>query len=173
MAPSGDDQWRELNRELEGAMAINDFQRMSQLYFEMALQTYREGRGFAHLLEQRAKAELMHWKRSGDVTQVSVQTADDSCPQCKKLNGARFEIDDALHNMPLPQVDCSHELQTGKPGWCRCLYLPVIKDMPEVAADQPEAKKQGFFTPASAIVFIILLFICGCALCYYVPQLTR
>ena len=173
MSEPDDEQWQDLNRQLKEAMAANDFQRISQLYFEMALQTYHEGRGFRHLLEQRAKSELMRWKRAGFVTHVNVHAVENSCPQCKKLNGAQFAIKDALQNMPLPQTDCSHESDPGKPGWCRCIYLPVIEDTkPDPPEQKPEPKSGSPFNCSTAIVFVIIIVICGCALLWYIPQLT-
>jgi hypothetical protein len=75
--------------------------------------------------------ELRRHKASGRVEQVQILAARDSCPSRMKLNGAVFAVDQALGQMAIRSIECTFEWREGKPGWCRCTYLPVVSVPPE------------------------------------------
>jgi hypothetical protein len=94
--------------------------------FSMALFLYEEGRDFLQLLQRLRKMELMSYEGWGRPAQVEILAGGDSCESCKAQNGRILTVDQALKTMPLPNNTCSYELEPGKPGWCRCIYLPVF-----------------------------------------------
>lgn len=94
------------------------------LYFEMALFLYNMHRDFFEHLQMSAKTELMVYKQQG-IEKVFISTCGDaSCPECQKLSGRVYTIDEALREKPIPCKACSHQLHEGKAGWCRCHYMP-------------------------------------------------
>ena len=94
--------------------------------FSMALFLYEEGRDFLQLLQQLRETELMRYNEWGTPTQVEILAGDDSCDSCKSQNGRILTVDEALKTMPIPNKSCTYELERGKLGWCRCVYLPAI-----------------------------------------------
>jgi hypothetical protein len=64
--------------------------------------------------------EISNYKKRNVVCAVEVLAARDSCEACKKLNGQRFALNQALE---LPYEHCDHNLG------CRCGYLPIVKGM--------------------------------------------
>jgi predicted RNA-binding Zn-ribbon protein involved in translation (DUF1610 family) len=122
----GDVVWSLFHKALDGSMKGGDLQEVKMLYFEMALFLYQEGRGFSHLLEQSRKMELVGYKEWGRPMQVEILAGGDSCESCKAQNGRILTVDEALKTMPLPNKGCTYELKPGRPGWCRCVYLPVL-----------------------------------------------
>lgn len=122
----GDASWEELNKHLQEAMKQGNFSTMSYLYFLMAEQRAKEGKSFFEFLQLARKMELENYKRA-NIEEVEMLTAgDESCESCKPLSGKILKIEKALKEMPIPRKDCTHELDKGITGWCRCTYLPVV-----------------------------------------------
>lgn len=53
---------------------------------------------------------------------VRVETQKDACPECQKLSGKIFSIEEAMNRNPLPHSACTHDLKRGV-GLCRCHFL--------------------------------------------------
>lgn len=58
-------------------------------------------------------------------TRVEVECDKDACPNCRKMAGKRFSIEEAMESMPLPCKDCTTEIDAVK-GYCRCRYFAVF-----------------------------------------------
>lgn len=111
--------------------------------------------------------KLLGYHATGFCSKVQILTSDNSCPECKKLEGKILTIEQALSQMPIPCNNCTFELEDGKPGWCRCTYIPIVDDekeeekFPKTAAPIPvPVKKKGmplwlFLVGAVAIVLLI------------------
>lgn len=122
----GDAVWSLFHEALDDSMKSGDLPELKMLYFEMALFLYQEGRQFFHLLEQSRKMELTGYEEWGRPMQVEILAGRDSCESCKAQNSRILTVDEALKTMPLPNRSCTYELERGKRGWCRCVYLPVV-----------------------------------------------
>ena len=126
---TADAAWADLNKTLLAAMKRSDWQEMSGLYFEQALQLFEEGKPHFNVAQEARTAELQGYLSSGVVAQVQIiTTRDKSCPSCQTLEGRQFTIEEALAQMPIPNPVCDtwkDEAHTN--GWCRCLYVPVLK----------------------------------------------
>jgi hypothetical protein len=123
---SGDVLWSLYNR-LAHDFAIRGKLPPSFLYFLMAHFLYDEGREFRHVLRQSHEMELRQLREQPFSKKVQILASEASCEACQKLGGKVFTVDEALEQMPLPCEDCTFELNPGKPGWCRCLYLAVVE----------------------------------------------
>jgi hypothetical protein len=122
----GDVVWSLFHEALDGSMKSGDFQELKRLYFEMALFLCKEGRDFFPTLQQSRKMELAEYKQRGFVEKVRILAGDASCEACQQLKGKVLTFDEALEQMLIPCKECTFELHEGRPGWCRCLYLPVL-----------------------------------------------
>jgi hypothetical protein len=123
---SGDVLWSLYNRLAHDLAATGD-RAPPFLYFLMAHFLYEDGRDFFPVLQQSGRMELMQQEQYGFVDEVRILTAGDaSCEACQKFEGRVLTLHDALAQMPIPCKECSFELCEGKPGWCRCTYLPVV-----------------------------------------------
>jgi hypothetical protein len=100
----------------------------SPLSFEMALLLYGQGRDFLELLQQSARTTLTQYAGWGVAERVEIRAIPDACDFCRRLSGRVLTIEDALDQMRIPCRECSFELSPGKPGWCRCSYVPVVED---------------------------------------------
>ena len=89
-------------------------------YREMGRLIWQEGKDDKPYIEKALHSQLMYYKLEG-VKQVIVENAggrnDDpsTCPQCAKLHGKKFTIDEAIEKMPIPR-SCISE------SGCRCSY---------------------------------------------------
>jgi hypothetical protein len=127
----GDIIWGLSNQLLGEAMKEGDWHRIKMIYFEQALFLHQSGKDCFRLLQESKKCELREYQQRGKdvVKKVEVLTAiDKSCPDCQKLVGKIFTIEEALKEMPIPAKDCSYKINPEAPtGWCRCCYVPVIE----------------------------------------------
>ncbi len=123
----GDIIWRLSNQLILEAMG--DWDRLKGIYFGQALFLHQSGRDCFKLLQEVAKCELREEQKSDVVEKVEVSTAgNESCPNCQKLEGKIFTIEETLKEMPIPVKDCSHKINPEAPtGWCRCCYVAVIE----------------------------------------------
>lgn len=99
-----------------------------------------DGKPDFHTAQEARKAELMRYQSSTVVTHVRVITCKAySCPSCQRLEGLKFTIEEALAKMPIPNPQCTWARLAGargtdtaredaerNPGWCRCVYAPVV-----------------------------------------------
>lgn len=128
---AADQRWAELNRRLVEAMKANDWGAMSSIYFEQALQLWREGKTFFHILQEAKRSGLRNYLRS-ELGMVQIITAHDEscCSACLTLDGKKLSVTEAIREMPIPVANCTTDVHEfgQQQGWCRCDYLPVIPE---------------------------------------------
>lgn len=110
--------WRVLNSL---AASTTDHSQAKLVYHEMAYLVRGEGNDPKPYLAEAAKHELLDLKKSGVISRVRVQTANDSfvCAQCRALAEKVFTVEQALNDMPIPNA-CENE------NGCRCWYSSVV-----------------------------------------------
>ena len=98
------------------------FRKMAHL--QIAIDSSRNNKDYLPHLKEAAKYELLKYKES-NVGKVEIMTAGkgNACPECQKQSGKIYDIDEALHIMPIPCKACSHTGLGDKPGYCRCTYV--------------------------------------------------
>jgi predicted RNA-binding Zn-ribbon protein involved in translation (DUF1610 family) len=102
------------------------------VYNQLALLLNREKRDASQLLYHARQKELANLKGSGIVKKVKiisgVKAGDTplSCPECAKIQGKIFTIDQALRDMPLPNIKCTCKVYDEIRGFCRCVYTAVV-----------------------------------------------
>lgn len=102
------------------------------VYNQLALLLNREKRDASQLLYHARQTELTNLKRSGIVKKVKiisgVRAGDTtpSCPECAKIQGKIFTIDQAIIDMPLPNIKCTCKIYDELRGFCRCIYTAVV-----------------------------------------------
>jgi hypothetical protein len=106
----------------------SNFNQLPMLYYSMALFVHEEGKDNFYLLKEFAistlhKLELENL--NSDLTiMVEIVSGSNSCDNCKKTDGLRMTIRDALLNLPIPCKECNHSI-----GFCRCYYVAIpIRD---------------------------------------------
>ncbi len=105
-------------------LRTTDLHVLNMLHLQRALFLYYTNREFFTDLQMSAKMELMVYKQQGN-ERVSISTCGDaSCPDCNKLSGRVYTIDEALREKPIPCKACTFRLHGGSVGWCRCRYTP-------------------------------------------------
>lgn len=97
---------------------------LSGLYFDEALFLYETDKPFFKALQESNRMMLISFQQQG-IHKVEIPACDDSCEHCRKHGGRILTVNQALRDMPIPRKDCTHELEKGKPGWCRCVFSPV------------------------------------------------
>ena len=65
---------------------------------------------------------LESYKDSEVIEYVEILATRDSCEACKKGEGNKISLENAIATAPLPVKECSHEC-----GYCRCCYIPVVE----------------------------------------------
>ena len=117
------------------------------MYYTMALFVTREGRSAAHLLQAAARAELEELRAHG-FQQVSISASGNGCEPCTSSNGRTLSIEEALREMPIPNVHCSHVL-SGEFPFCRCSFSPVLESLePSLATQGPHSEHEPSPPPA-------------------------
>ena len=111
----------------------SNYQKLSSIYYSMAVSLNKEGKDFFQLLQQSKKMELLEYKRGGFIKKVKVLTSgkDNSCDSCLKLENKTFTINAALEKMPIPNKDCTHILYDENRGFCRCCYITEVVSIEE------------------------------------------
>jgi hypothetical protein len=99
----------------------DNVQEKVDLYFGMAEILHIRGEDPMQPLWAIHQTELTTFKDIGFL-RVRVETSKDACPECKKLAGKVFTIEEALSGQPLPHRGCKHDIK-GKGGLCRCRFL--------------------------------------------------
>lgn len=117
--------WASFNNLVLQHARISDFSTQQTIYRNMARFVEEEGKDPFHLLQQASRMELMELKQSG-CTKVKTSTCNDNdvCPSCRNLERQVFKIHDALEVMPLPNKECTTDLEYRSRGHCRCCYVP-------------------------------------------------
>jgi len=114
-----------INREAKSGAP--DFHTLQMLYYTMALFLDEEGKDSFSTLVEAKKCELRALEKNfGAKRKVKILTAkEQSCPECQKLEGKIFTIDEALRSMPLPCKECTNPGYTDDDdkGFCRCMYV--------------------------------------------------
>jgi len=106
--------WSTLNAKTLELMKTRNFQRLSNLYYQMAFFLNEEGKNFFYVLQRSRKVELENTKAK----KVKIMSAG-GCPSCKKLDGKSFTVKEALDTMPIPNKNCSNIEYN---NFCRCMY---------------------------------------------------
>lgn len=97
------------------------------LQFSMALYLQQIGKKSDHIRTNIHLNDLKRYKKSNVVKRVEIITAKElSCDNCRKLEGTKITVEDAIKNSPLPCKDCTHNAEEGGEGWCRCVYTPLL-----------------------------------------------
>ena len=125
----GDVLWGLSNQLLLEAMEKENRHKMKMIYFSQALFLHKSGKDCFKLLQETGKCELREYQQSGVVEKVEILTrGKKSCPDCQKLAGKIFTIEEAFKRVPIPVKECSYKINPEAPtGWCRCCYVEVIE----------------------------------------------
>ena len=118
--------WSIFNELIERYAKKNDLQNLKMVYYQMALFLNEEGKDFFKIRQQSSIMELKQFQKEGFVKKVKILASDESCEACKKLKNKIFTINEALEKLPIPCAECTHIMDNGKRGFCRCLYNSVI-----------------------------------------------
>ena len=122
-----DENWRKLNEQLVKAMKQDDFGELSRLYSEMASQCHQENKPSFHLQKFSQEMGLRKDLKERILKRVEIFSAD-GCEECKKHNGEKYTIEEALEKMSLPVKTCKRKIKKSAPDcWCGCSYSPVIE----------------------------------------------
>jgi len=97
-----------------------DIQALGQIYCDMAVFLNQEGKDFFVPLQQSVKMKLL-WLE-GSVKKVEIMSGG-GCEVCRKLDGKKLSIEEALKKMPIPVRECENYLYDAKQGFCRCTYV--------------------------------------------------
>lgn len=117
--------WKLCNERARGLMDRRDYPELRKLYLHMAEFLGKEGKDCFCVLEEAARAQLLHLREAG-VKAVEIRCREDSCPECRGQEGISWSTDRALAEMPLPNVSCAHRAPAAeKCRYCRCEYDPV------------------------------------------------
>lgn len=73
------------------------------------------------VLAEMHKTELRIFKELG-FESVSINCKEGACPVCRKQNGAKLTIEEALAVMPLPHGACTRRAHSKAMPFCRCKY---------------------------------------------------
>lgn len=107
-----------------------DLHEQKMAFYEMALIAEKQGKPYRPFLAEAARRELLRYKQH-NVKGVEILTAGpgNACPQCEAQAHKIFDIDDALHLMPIPCAACTRTLVGSIPGFCRCSYVADLRSL--------------------------------------------
>lgn len=74
------------------------------------------------------------------------------CKNCERLNGAKYTGKEALHKMPLPNPQCTNDVNGN--SWCTCLYT-----FESMLDKEPPLNKKGCLGMFIPVIFIIVLLV--------------
>lgn len=116
-APANDTVWRILNTLVAEK---KDYFDKKNIYLEMAHLVQMEGKNPKQHLANAAKMDLLDNRENG-YEQVQINNCNDDlvCKSCRSLEGKTFTIEEAMSEMPIPNLCQSDD-------GCRCWYAPVI-----------------------------------------------
>lgn len=128
--------WEIANEKIPELAQKEDFRALSDLYWQMALQIYYEGRDQFNLAREARRYELLDLQREclrfgdwGSRCGLKVLGCSGNyCGECKP--DKIYTVEEALESMPIPRRECGyhvkgHKVSPGQPGWCICLYLTL------------------------------------------------
>jgi len=120
--------WGLSNYLLQEYIKKDDWQEIKMIYFNQALFLHEQGKDCFYILKEVARCELIILEKLDYFKRVEILTCNDqSCPECQKLSGKVFTIEQALKEMPIPVKECTCKLNPkALGGWCRCMYVSVI-----------------------------------------------
>ncbi len=125
---------------------INDFQSLNMIYHEMALFLNGHGKDYLQYLQKACEMRLLEYKQQDFITEVEILTfGDRSCESCRRLPGQTYTITDALKTRPIPNKECSTTLHQGKPGWCNCIYVPIVAPLQHLEPPPQKSLWRRFF----------------------------
>ena len=111
---------------------IDDFSKLKMLYYDMALLLFYENKDFIDTLRESKKMELMEFEDKNIINKIIISSAGEknACEECLKLDGRILTIDEALNEMPLPNIKCKNNMFSDRSeGFCRCMYLPYFPNI--------------------------------------------
>ncbi|MCE5296067.1 MAG: hypothetical protein LLG16_03060 [Euryarchaeota archaeon] len=74
------------------------------------------------VLAEMHKTELGIFKEIG-FEHVTISCKDGACPACRKHDGAKLSVEEALALMPLPHAACTRKVHSKAAPFCRCKYF--------------------------------------------------
>lgn len=104
----------------------NDFQNLSQIYYEMASFLFESGKDGSRFLAESNKMELLSISSMELFSKAEIITSS-CCNNCSELNGKSYDIDYLLENNILPNNDCSRIYGKEKFPHCVCSYVADTK----------------------------------------------
>jgi hypothetical protein len=116
--------WGLFNQTAHNLMKENDFQGLSMIYSSMGSFLNEEGKNPYELFKQSNKMKLIFMKQSYVKTVMISSCGGGSCPECQKMDGKKYTIEEALEKMPLPNKNCSTIMEKGTYPFCRCMWVP-------------------------------------------------
>ncbi len=120
-ASDSDVTWSLFNKLL--IKSVSDFQKLSSIYYDMAIFLNEEGRNSSDMKGLSAKMKLLDFKQNGiEKVRWVASAGARTCKKCESLNGKVFLMDEALEKIPLLVKDCKN-LDDG----CRCCWVAVIE----------------------------------------------
>ena len=118
----------------------NDLSSLAEIYYKQARFLYEEGKNYLPALRQFHDLTLKNkilGQREGDIFYgVQIMTNSDACSACRKLDGIRLTIEEAIKKNLLPNIDCTHNPDPKrKDHFCRCYYTDCTKTLREIGVD--------------------------------------
>lgn len=120
--PNKDIIWSLFNEALDTNARKGDKDKLQWLYYQKATFLAKEGKNPNKLLRESKKYELLGYQQQG-VSFVRVSFSGNGCESCKKIEGKKYAIAEALEKMPLPHEGCTMDVFETGVSWCRCIYL--------------------------------------------------
>jgi len=121
-----DKKWNLFNKDIQKYIAENNFYLLGSTYYEMAgflkseKKDDRKLRDLGYKMKAKVISEHLMNYRNLDVSSLEIIATENSCPECKDLNGKIIPFKEALISSPLPSRNCSF------PCGCRCVYGPTV-----------------------------------------------
>lgn len=120
--------WGLLNHLLIETMKQNNFQKLSGIYYSMALFLDEEDKSPNEMLTQNHRMQLLYYQNEDLISGVEILAQ--GCENCKSQNGRVFSIKEAIENTPLPNKACTFKFsKQSKYCFCRCCYLPKLTEV--------------------------------------------
>jgi uncharacterized Zn finger protein (UPF0148 family) len=116
-----------LNQSLK---RTTDHRERKMLYLRLAIHSDKRGLDFKNPLAEMFREELLQHLHNSEIV-IGVEIHKPSLPKvchvCSDAHGTRLTVDEALQEMPLPHAGCTCEGLSGRPGYCRCEYYPLLR----------------------------------------------
>jgi len=99
------------------------------MFYSMAIFMNENSHDAFPYLQEAARLSLRQMKKEGYADEVELMSGE--CPSCQELKDKVYTINDALKQMPVPNMSCTFILTDKNRGFCRCMYLPSLKEARE------------------------------------------